>query len=171
MTMKKLDDNSNPDGFGHFMARETTLMDCQPGRRTSSKSNLGVLLTLGHADASIDQLWLNKTDARHLLHLLALALRYENESFGHVTPGDTIKKWVAPHSVLRAKLSVEGNLADAVIRLRHDLPEVAEYVDLQLSNIRRRLTRRAFSAIEVPRLITRLATAMLIIADAARHDT
>ena len=130
-----------------------------------------VVVTLGHRDASVDQVALDVPDAKKLLYRLAVGLGHEKLPLGPATEQKILRRWVVPHSVGRAELNVEGEEDKYLDQLKHDLPELGEYLVMQFNSLRRVLHRVGKGAAKPETLMRKVKRLVLIALDAGRSGT
>ena len=156
---------------GTVRARPVSLLECATGRFLNGKKEIAILISLGHADASVDQIALATHDAKKLLYRLAVALGHENVPLGPATEQKIFRRWSIPHSVGRAELNVKVEEDTYLNQLQHDLPELGEYLVAQLNSLRRVLQRVGKNAAKPATLMNRIKRLVLVAVDAARSDT
>jgi hypothetical protein len=154
-----------------LMARPASQLACASGQFAAGKKKRVVLLTLGYADASIDQIALTVPEAKKVLYRLAVVLGHENLPLGPATEQKILRRWCLPHSVGRAELNVQGEEDKYLDQLTHDIPELGEYVAAQLDSLRRVLHRTGKGAAKPETLMQRVKRLVLIALDAGRSDT
>lgn len=130
-----------------------------------------VILTLGHADASVDPVAFTLNDAKLLLYRLAVAIGREKLPLGPATAEKILQRWVVPHSVGRAELNIDGEGDAYLDQLRHELPELHAYLTTQFDTLRRVLHRTGRGAAKPETLMKKVKRLVLIALDAARLGT
>jgi hypothetical protein len=154
-----------------LVARRVSMLECVPGRAVKGRRESVVVVTLGHPDASIDQIALTVSDAKLLLYRIAVAIGRERLPLGPATESKILRRWVVPHSVGRAELNVEGEGDRYLEQLKQELPELHEYLSARFDALRRILHRAGRGAAKPETLMKTVKRLVLVALDAARLGT
>jgi hypothetical protein len=147
-------------------ARRCSLMDCAAG---SSRLGLdGVVITVGGADGSLEQVALNLQESRRLLEKLAFILRSDKRP---PSPRYGTVAWLHRNSVLRAESRVQDDRERVYEDIKRMMPDVASYMHETIDSIQRMLKRRGKTATKSQTVLARVRESFLVIADAVRGDT
>ncbi len=158
-------------GGGRVEARRVSLMSCLHAEATGERRHGLLILTLGNEDASVDHIGFNIEEGKTLLHRIALALGREKLLLGPANDEKVLRRWVVPHAVARAAVSVEGSERQYLIELKRDMPEVADYVEALLAGLRLILLTKGKSAATPDTVVKRVMRILLVAVDSARTGT